>query len=593
MKRIVLLLLLACLLLLTTTACGGQVGEAPTQANNVSMAVPEQENTTVSSLAQPTKPEPEDEKNGDATEVLIADISKQILYAGLDGDSKWHYVEKSPEDSSLFDVGSFTFYGDVFGYMSGRLASEIFVDEKGTYQITENGNLHLELIVNNNLYSCDYAVEVDDESLILTQISDSGLHYLHKKGHVLSLERGLLPENSTTYFDDKSENGTNISKIDTERLIQIVRNICATEFNATPSNGFQVKSPEYEGNECIILTYMPGFSGPTLFLSFTLNLDDNPETIVADWWGEKYEFRLSDYDYSPEEATPVQSSIYPASLISEWYHEIEFEYYDQLEEEGFGDAACAYWLNGDLVKVDVFVVTDVMNVNTSGYTSTYYYHGATPYLAHLDGYGNQEYLDVIICFWNGEILSWTGKDGIEHDGSNAEYEIFYSKALEEYQNVMKAHGSGGIGIKTYTRGVFHTGLGCSFTLPNGFVKQEAARSLTGCSYSYSFYNANLDMSIEYYEINTENYSKSGTDWMNDDYNYYHAGYAAGDDSITYFPRGDNWFVISGYSQDRTEVFYRRVYGDDEFYYYYLITYPAANKKTCDQMVGDFANSFKM
>ena len=99
------------------------------------------------------------------------------------------------------------------------------------------------------------------------------------------------------------------------------------------------------------------------------------------------------------------------------------------------------------------------------------------------------------------------------------------------------------------------------------------------------------MTVEYYESSTTFYEKSGTEMLNDEYNFYYAYYSAGDDSITYFPRGDNWFVVSGYSQDGAEVFYKRVYGNGNFYYYYLITYPTANKSICNQMVGGFAKSF--
>ena len=107
-------------------------------------------------------------------------------------------------------------------------------------------------------------------------------------------------------------------------------------------------------------------------------------------------FRLSDYDTHTTAPAPTQPSQYPSDIVFNWYSELELEYADQLEAEGYGDAAASYWLNGELAKADIFVVTDVFDVIPSGYTSTYYYHGTTPYLAHIVGYGKEENLDVWI-----------------------------------------------------------------------------------------------------------------------------------------------------------------------------------------------------
>lgn len=323
----------------------------------------------------------------------------------------------------------------------------------------------------------------------------------------------------------------------------------------------------------------------------TLNVDlerenSNPSADTAAFSEESKEApSLGFSETNPPEKTNQEA----VAQIERWYAELQNNV-THLEEEAYAAAAASSWLNGELLIAETYEEWEY------GFTRTYYYKDAIPYMAHIVGGRPEEQVDVYLYLWDGSIIRWFERDGIPHDGSYKEYEGIYDQALTEYQNVQDAHKRG-IGIpmqNRYSIGDYHTALGCSFYLPDGFVKEKASQtSIIEDSYEYSFYHAGLDMTIEFFEINTTHYVKSGTEWMNDDYNYYNAGYSAGDDSITYFPRGDNWFVVSGYSQDKTEVFYKRVYGNEVFYYYYLITYPTANKSICDQMVGDFAKSFRL
>lgn len=285
---------------------------------------------------------------------------------------------------------------------------------------------------------------------------------------------------------------------------------------------------------------------------------------------------------------PAQTNEDVIAQIQYWYAQTE-QNASKLEEEVFGTSACAYWQSGQLVKAEYYVVTDVNDgtISGTGYTLTCYYHDAKPYFAHVVGYGKSAGLDVIMYFWNGKIIRWFDNNG-QHEGDNAEYEKYYDRALEEYDNVQAAHGGGVTVQKNSVIGNYQTFQGCSFYIPEGFVIESAGRVPTGLGYEYVFYHAGLNMSICVYEFYTEGYGISGAEWMERDY----ASYAT-DDTVTYFPRRDNWFVASGYSKDRTSVYYTRVYGVQNFYYRYTINYPTANKSICDQMVGDFAKSFSL
>ena len=287
-----------------------------------------------------------------------------------------------------------------------------------------------------------------------------------------------------------------------------------------------------------------------------------------------------------EAKQPAQSNEEAIAQIQYWYAQTE-QNASKLVEEVFGTSACAFWLNEELVKAEYYVVTDVLDGTASGtgYTMTCYYHGAKPYFAQVVGYGKSADLDVIMYFWDGKIIRWFDKDG-QHEGSCAEYVQYYDKALKEYDNVQKSHGGGISPAKNSTIGDYQTVQGCFFYIPEGFVIQKEARVSTGLGYEYSFYHAGLDMTIYLHEFYTGGYGISGTEWMEKDY----ASFAA-DDTVTYFPRKDSWFVASGYSRDGTRVYYTRVYGVQDFYYRYNINYPTANKSVCDQMVGDFAKSF--
>lgn len=265
----------------------------------------------------------------------------------------------------------------------------------------------------------------------------------------------IMQEEKVSSLYDSPNNGSegaggNNSESNEERLIRIAKNVCADLYHTTQEGGLQIRQPEYQGNECHIYTYTPGNTGPTLFVEFIFDVGGNAETAIADFWGERTAFRSSDYDKSGEKSAEPklkeQKSQDAIGQIQHWYAQTE-QNASKLEGEVFGTSASAYWLDGELVKAEYYIVTDVLDgtLTGTGYTLTCYYQDATPYFAHVLGYGKLADLDVILYFWDGKIIRWFGKDG-QHEGSNAEYEKYYDQTLQEYDNVQKARG-GGIPIK--------------------------------------------------------------------------------------------------------------------------------------------------
>lgn len=57
--------------------------------------------------------------------------------------------------------------------------------------------------------------------------------------------------------------------------------------------------------------------------------------------------------------------------------------------------------------------------------------------------------------------------------------------------------------------------------------------------------------------------------------------------VTYFNKGENWFVQSGYNNDGQEVFYSKESATDSGLKTFWITYPTAKRRFGDAITADF------
>ena len=129
---------------------------------------------------------------------------------------------------------------------------------------------------------------------------------------------------------------------------------------------------------------------------------------------------------STEEATTIElTQDEKIAQIKAWYSELvdatpEVFYY--------GDAAAAFWLNGNLVKGEIYELIDPESVDVTWIQYEYYYHDSDVYFAHIIGYGNRSDLDLRLYFWEGRLIRWIEKDGVKHDSSHESYQQYYEDA---------------------------------------------------------------------------------------------------------------------------------------------------------------------
>lgn len=98
-------------------------------------------------------------------------------------------------------------------------------------------------------------------------------------------------------------------------------------------------------------------------------------------------------------------------------------------------------------------------------------------------------------------------------------------------------------------------------------------------YPFSYIRRDLDMNIDVTYFASPSIM-FGDSWLED----FYANYSRSID-VTYDYTSEDFYTVSGYIDDKVYYISSRRVGDVGYEVY--ITYPAANKGVCDQIVGDF------
>lgn len=128
--------------------------------------------------------------------------------------------------------------------------------------------------------------------------------------------------------------------------------------------------------------------------------------------------------------------------------------------------------------------------------------------------------------------------------------------------------------------------GAVFYVPEGFEQTEPPYD-PAAGYVYAFYHPDLDAKIEVSEIAAAALPTSVEDALTESYVH-----LSDDPGMTYCADGDGWCVVSGYNEDRTQIYYTKcMCGGDDFFYQFYMTYPTANRADCDPIVIEFERTF--
>ena len=125
-------------------------------------------------------------------------------------------------------------------------------------------------------------------------------------------------------------------------------------------------------------------------------------------------------------------------------------------------------------------------------------------------------------------------------------------------------------------GPFEGVMGTEFVVPEGFVQLDESPSI---GYQYTFWHPDHEIRIVVYEI-APGYIPEGA--YETDYQI-----ASKNPDVTYFNRGENWFVQSGYNNNGEEVFYSKESSTDSGLKTFWITYPTAKREFGDTITAEF------
>ena len=118
--------------------------------------------------------------------------------------------------------------------------------------------------------------------------------------------------------------------------------------------------------------------------------------------------------------------------------------------------------------------------------------------------------------------------------------------------------------------------GTEFIVPEGFVQLDESPNI---GYQYTFWHPDYEIRIAVYEI-APGYIPEGA--YETDYNI-----ASNNPDVTYFSKGEGWFVQSGYQHNGEEFFYSKESSTDRGLKTIWITYPTAKREFGDQIAADF------
>ena len=118
--------------------------------------------------------------------------------------------------------------------------------------------------------------------------------------------------------------------------------------------------------------------------------------------------------------------------------------------------------------------------------------------------------------------------------------------------------------------------GTAFFVPEGFIQLDESPNI---GYQYTFWHPEHEIRIVVNEITPGSIPE---DAYETDCNI-----AANNPDVTYFNKGENWFVQSGYNNNGDEIFYSKESSTDNGLKSFWITYPTAKREFGDPISAEF------
>ena len=125
-------------------------------------------------------------------------------------------------------------------------------------------------------------------------------------------------------------------------------------------------------------------------------------------------------------------------------------------------------------------------------------------------------------------------------------------------------------------GSFTGVAGTAFFVPEGFVKLDESPNI---GYQYTFWHPEYEIRIVVYEITPGSIPEGAYETD--------CNIAANNPDVTYFNKGENWFVQSGYNNKGDEIFYSKESSTDTGLKSFWITYPTAKREFGDPISEEF------
>ena len=113
-------------------------------------------------------------------------------------------------------------------------------------------------------------------------------------------------------------------------------------------------------------------------------------------------------------------------------------------------------------------------------------------------------------------------------------------------------------------------------MPEGFIQLDESPNI---GYQYTFWHPEHEIRIVVNEITPGSIPE---DAYETDCNI-----AANNPDVTYFNKGENWFVQSGYNNNGDEIFYSKESSTDTGLKSFWITYPTAKREFGDPISAEF------
>ena len=184
---------------------------------------------------------------------------------------------------------------------------------------------------------------------------------------------------------------------------------------------------------------------------------------------------------------------------------------------------------------------------------------------------------IAVCLFSLLFLTACGSTsrGENPAAVSGEPEETAAPAAEEPGPVEIAPGAADLDQQN-SSGSFTGVAGTAFFVPEGFIQLDESPNI---GYQYTFWHPEHEIRIVVNEITPGSIPE---DAYETDCNI-----AANNPDVTYFNKGENWFVQSGYNNNGDEIFYSKESSTDTGLKSFWITYPTAKREFGDPISAEF------